>query len=90
MRVVLEHVTDQVAQVLGVTTRNGRVVAFEDLDDEAFHVVGVEGVAQSGHFVQNAAETPNVGLLVVGLFLANLGRLLIGTEKKQMECYYLP
>lgn len=46
--------------------RNPRVLAFDHLFVQALHVVGPEGWVQGAHFVENAAQRPNVTFGVVG------------------------
>ena len=81
LRVLDEHVGKQVLQVLAVGARDGGVAAAQDLEHQALHGVGVERVPQRHHLVQYAAKGPNVGFLVVGLFLAYLRTQVVwGTD----------
>ena len=45
--------------------RNGRVHSAQDLEHQPAHVGSVESVLEGGHLVQNAAQGPYVGLVVV-------------------------
>ena len=53
-----------------------------DLIDECGQVGPLEGLLQARHLVHDAAERPDVGLLVVDLALAHLGTVL----KQQRFC----
>ena len=68
-RVLDQHLGDQVLEVLRVLVRDRRVGSLEDLHHEPLHAVRVEGVVERGELVENAAERPDITLLVVGLFL---------------------
>lgn len=46
--------------------------------DQALHILRIEGMVQCGYLIEDAAETPNVALLVIGLLLANLRREVVG------------
>jgi len=39
---------------------DGRVVASENFEDQALHGVGIKGMIESKHFIQNAPQTPDV------------------------------
>ena len=56
---------------------NWRIVASEDFVDQVLHAVGIKGVLQGEHFIQNATHTPDVTLLVVRFLLANLRRQVV-------------
>ena len=47
--------------VVAVSTVDGRVGAADDLEDEVLHAGGLEGVAQGGELVEDAAQGPQVG-----------------------------
>ena len=49
-------------------------VALDQLLEEALHVVGLEGRTECCHLVDDAAEAPDVTLVVVGLVLPDLRR----------------
>lgn len=51
---------------LRIRTRKHRVI-------ESFHALSPKGRIQSTHFVNDAAETPHVAFVVIGLFLPNFG-----------------
>ena len=72
-----QHLRQQLLEVRRVHLGKGRIGALQDFLDEAFHVLGVEGVVESGDLVENAAETPNIRFLVVRLFLADLRREIV-------------
>ena len=74
-----QHLRKQLLEVGRVDLGKGRIGALQDFLDEAFHVLGVEGVVESGDLVENASETPNIRLLVVRLFLADLRREIVGS-----------
>lgn len=57
--------------------RNGWVAASENFEDETFHGVGIECVSEGHHLVKDTSQTPDVGLLIIGLFLANFRREII-------------
>ena len=56
---------------------DGRVAAVNDLQDERRQAVAVEGVLEGHHFVKQAAQRPDVALLVVRLVFAQLGRHVV-------------
>lgn len=45
------------------------IAAAQNLQYQTFHAVCVESMPQGDHLVEDAAEGPDVGLLVVGLLL---------------------
>ena len=58
--------------------RQGKTPApLEDLQDQALHVAGLEGVLQRRHLVEDAAERPDVRFVVVGLVVADLRRQVV-------------
>lgn len=77
-RILDKHLLDDQLEVLGVVRRDSGVGRAQDLEDEALHGVGVEGVAERAHLVEDAAEGPDVRLLVVGLLLADLRGQVVG------------
>ena len=81
LRLFDKHISYDTFQIVGVGRWDSRVVATQDLEDETLHGVGVEGMPQCDHLVQDAPQRPNIRLLVIGLLLANLGREVIrGTD----------
>ena len=72
-----KHVSNDAFQVLWVSRRDGRVIASQDLEDQAFHRVSIKGMSQSDHLVQDATQWPNIWLLVVRLLLADLWREVV-------------
>ena len=54
-----------------------RIASSQNLEHEAFHTVGVKGMPEGDHFVEDAAERPNVTFLIVWLFLANFWRKVV-------------
>lgn len=57
---------------------NGVELSSHDFENESTLVVGFEGVAEGAQFVEDAAEGPDVALVVVGLLFAKLGRQVVG------------
>jgi hypothetical protein len=53
--------------------RNGVIASPDDFEHEGGLVCSVEGVLLGAHLVEHAAQGPDVGFLVVGLFLAEFG-----------------
>ena len=76
-RLTREAPVDQVAQLGGEAARQRRVGAAQDLDDKTAHVLGVEGAAQAGDLVEQAAHAPHVRLGVVWLVVADLGAHIV-------------
>ena len=72
-----QHVGDDAFQIIGIGGRDGGVVATQDFEHEALHGVGVKGVPQCDHLVEDAAQRPYVRLLVVRLLLADLRREVV-------------
>jgi len=72
-----QHVGQQVFQVLRVVRWYLGIIASENFEHQALHAVSVEGMAQCHHLIQNAAERPDVRLLVVRFFLADLWREVV-------------
>jgi hypothetical protein len=58
-------------------TRNRRVSASQDLQDESLHGIGVKSMFESDHLVEDAPQTPNIRFLVVRLLLTDLGREVV-------------
>ena len=55
-RVLNEHVSNQVFQVLRVVRRDSRIGTSQDLEHQALHGIGIEGVSQSDNFRKYAAK----------------------------------
>lgn len=72
-RVFNKHVSYQFFQVLRICWWNSGIRPSEDLEHQSFHRVGIKRVSQRDHFVENTAKRPNVWLLVIWLFLTDLG-----------------
>ena len=53
------------------------IVAFDELLEEALHVVGLERRAESYHLVYDTAEAPNVTLIVIWIVLPHLWRSIV-------------
>jgi hypothetical protein len=53
-------------------------LALDDLGGQVVKGVCVEGVVEGGHFVEDAAEGPDVRLVVVGLVFEDLRRHVVG------------
>jgi hypothetical protein len=87
-RLTREAPVDQVAQLGGEAARQRRVGPAQDLDDEAAHVLGVEGAAQAGHLVEQAAHAPHVRLCVVRLVVAYLGAHVVGRAAGRLRQLY--
>ena len=77
-RIAREHLADRVAEGLSVPRGDGRVHPAKDLDDEKFEAGAVKGMPLRAQLVQDAPEAPHVGLVIVGLILANLWGEVVG------------
>ena len=69
LRVNPEHVCQHFSQLLRVLPVNGWVLALEHALVESVHVVGAEGRLERAHFVQDAAQRPDIRLRPVRLIL---------------------
>ena len=49
----------------------------QNFENQRALIVSFEGVLQSAQLVQHAAKRPNIGLIVVGLFLAEFWRKIV-------------
>ena len=76
--VVLEEAFDGVGELGGVVLGDLGVVALHDLLVEAGHVLGHEGGFAGDHFVEDAAEGPDVGLEGVGFVAPDFGGGVVG------------
>ena len=63
----------------------GRVPGLDDLFVEFFHVFGFEWRSLGDHFVQDAAQGPDVALLIVGLVLPHFGTRVVWRACLSME-----
>ena len=66
-----------IMQVLGVTGRNGVIFASDDFSVEAFHGGSAEWRHLGDHFVEDAAEGPNVRPMIIRHVLPHLGASVV-------------
>ncbi len=73
--VLLEAAGNQAIDVAGVASgaRDARGGSGDDLREEGGLGAGLEGLLEGGELVEDAAETPDVGLVVVGALLGDFG-----------------
>ncbi len=76
---VQEH-HDQVLQVLRINFGNGVLFFLNDFNEQTHQVSGFEGVLQGAKLVEDAAQTPDVGLEGIGLVLAGFRRHVVGSS----------
>lgn len=72
-----QHLRKQLLEVWRVHLRKRRIRPLQDLLDQAFHVLGVKGVVESGDLIENAPKTPNIRFLIVRFLLANFRRKVV-------------
>ena len=77
LRLFNKHISYDSLQVFRIRCRNGRVVASQDLQHQSFHRVSIKSVPKCDHFIKDAAERPDIWLLIVWLLLANLRRQVV-------------
>ena len=73
-----KHLANGVSQRLAVHLVDRRVGSSEDFDSQAIDGLGVEGVPQVAHLVEDAAEGPHVGLITVWLVFEQFWRHVVG------------
>lgn len=71
IRVLIKQATDKVFEVVGIHCRDGGITFLNDFPNEAQEVIGIEGVLELTHFVQDTAERPNIRLVRVRFVLAH-------------------
>lgn len=76
-RVFVQHFCQEIPDVVRVVSWDGRIVLLQNLQHQSLHAIGVKSVIQSQHFIQNASQTPNVTLLIIGFLLADLRREVV-------------
>lgn len=79
----LENHLDEVEKRLGVEAFSGeafgvRIAGSNDSLIKFLHVVGLEGRSEGNHLIQDAAQRPNVTLLIVGSILPNFRTRIVG------------
>jgi len=72
---------EHVSQVSRVVAWDGVVFACDDLRVEALHGCGAEGRQERDHFVEDAAQRPDVRLVVVGLIFPHFWRAVVGRAR---------
>jgi len=72
---------EHVSQVSRVIAWDGVVFACDDLRVEALHGCGAEGRQERDHFVEDAAQRPDVRLVVVGLIFPHFWRAVVGRAR---------
>ena len=70
--VLTQQLLGDPGQFVGVVGRQLRSLILDDLKYQAHEVLGLKGVVQSAHFLEDAAQRPHVRLVRLGLALADL------------------
>jgi len=84
--VLAEALVDHHRQLLGVLAAGDRIILpTYNFEDERALVVAFEGVLEGAHFVEDAAEGPDVAFVVVGLLLTELRRQVVRRPHHRMR-----
>ena len=67
-----QELLDHQLETVGETWRDRVVDAPQNFEDQRSLILSFKRVSQRAHLVQYADEGPNVALVIVGLFLAEL------------------
>ena len=66
-------------QLFGIGSAHLLVFADHDLLEEFIGSVGSEGRPQHGHLIENATQRPDIAFVVIGLFVPDFRRGVIGS-----------
>ena len=76
-RLDLQHLTDEIPEVLAVHLVDRRIGAPEDLHSQPIDALSIEGMAKIAHLIEHAAEGPNVRFVTVRLVFEKLWRHVV-------------
>ena len=74
----LKHTIHQAFQTTTVACRQRRVFATQYLQHQSWQAVPIECSFQRRHLIQNAAQGPDIALVVIRLVLTDLWRQVVG------------